>query len=65
MNEWVAVKERLPEPFKPVLGYNEEEDWYVITFYDDEEGCWWDRGYKLNDPTVDYWRPLPRKEKTE
>lgn len=63
MNEWVNVKERLPEPFKPVLGYNEEEDWYVITFYDNEENCWWDRGYKFNAPSVDYWRPLPRKEK--
>lgn len=62
MDKWVDVKERLPEPYKPVLGYNEEEDWYVITCYASEENCWLDRGYKLKAPTIDYWMPLPRKE---
>ena len=59
--KWIPVTERLPEPYKWVLGYAEECEVAFNAFYD---GAQW-KDATLNGWIVTHWMPLPEPPKEE
>lgn len=59
MSEWISVKDRLPEAFRPVIVCREKgKGEYVV-----EQGCkdvkdWW-KVYGTRTKKVTHWMPLP------
>ena len=66
VQEWISVKDRLPEPGVRVLASDEE---LVGEFYINKRGQW--QRYNVNDVAllmaldVLWWKPLPRPPKGE
>ena len=66
VQEWISVKDRLPEPGVRVLASDEE---FVGEFYINKRGQW--QRYNVNDVAllmaldVLWWKPLPRPPKGE
>ena len=58
---WIPVTERLPEPYKWVLGTAEECEAAFDVFYD---GAQW-KDAVLNGFIVTHWMPLPQPPKAE
>ena len=63
--KWIPVSERLPELYKSVLAYD-EEDKTVIRWYDKNGFNIVDEyGYTYPVKTVTHWMPLPEAPKGE
>lgn len=59
MSEWISVRERLPEPFTPVIVYRRGKSGGPMV----EQGCytvngWW-KVYSSRIKSVTHWMPLP------
>lgn len=64
MSEWISVKERLPERFKPVLICREKNGKpYVEQGYKDV--CEWWKVYGTRTKQVTHWMPLPEPPEEE
>lgn len=61
MDNWISVKERLPENEDDVLVYFEDGD-ITIAFYD---GDWTKDGFSKIMREVTHWQPLPQSPKGE
>ena len=65
VQKWIPVSERLPELYKSVLAYD-EEDKTVIRWYDKNGFNIVDEyGYTYPVKTVTHWMPLPEAPKGE
>lgn len=56
MNEWISVKDRLPEPWVEVLVYR-GADWPVVSCEVDTNRNW------LHFFNITHWMPLPEPPK--
>ena len=66
VQEWISVKERLPEPWKQVLIYS-RHDFCESALYIGAPGKWrvtWNHEM-LDDDSVTHWMPLPEPPKGE
>ena len=64
--EWISVKDRLPEPWKQVLIYS-RYDFYEVALYIGIQGKWrvtWNHDM-LDANSVTHWMPLPQPPKGE
>lgn len=62
-NEWISVKDRLPEGYKDVLVCDEIYGCF-IAFYDKSHSVWY-RKYRRALTGVTHWMPLPEPPKGE
>jgi hypothetical protein len=63
VQEWISVKDRLPEKFVDVLSYCDHNASFQIDCVD-EKGKWYSE-YKYSGYTVTHWMPLPQPPKGE
>ena len=64
VQEWISVKDRLPEPGEYVLVCDTREDWYGLCEFSGE--AWYDASYKqVNIDDVTHWQYLPQPPKGE
>ena len=66
VQEWISVKERLPEPWKQVLIYS-RHDFCESAFYIGVPGKWrvtWNHKM-LDADSVTHWMPMPNPPKGE
>ena len=66
VQEWISVKDRLPEPWKQVLIYS-RYDFCEVALYIGIPGKWrvtWNHEM-LDDDSVTHWMPLPSTEGLE
>lgn len=58
-NEWISVKDRLPEIGKKVLAYRPSMYYeFIQTIYHGSE--MWENGYDIKgDMVITHWMPLP------
>lgn len=66
VQEWISVKDRLPEPWKPVLIYS-RHDFCESALYIGVSGKWrvtWNHEM-LDADSVTHWMPLPQPPKGE
>ena len=66
VQEWISVKDRLPEPWKQVLIYS-RYDFCEVALYIGIPGKWrvtWNHEM-LDADSVTHWMPLPEKPKGE
>lgn len=61
VQEWISVKDRLPEPFVDVIAFFGGQEMNVDCV--DNEGRWYSSYMDRDDPT--HWMPLPEKPKGE
>jgi len=72
MDEWISIKDRLPNPNTRVIVKNNENKtrtgWYKPNFYDDDFyknfNTYWildDDGFENIIMSIDYWMELPAK----
>ena len=59
MNDWISVKDKMPETAVPVLICNPHWDYPVVASY---AGCgvWMDTWYQRMTYTPEYWMPIPK-----
>ena len=63
MNEWISVKERLPEVEADILAYIGEGSFVVCWMTHD--GYWQCPAYLMDKDDVTHWMPLPEPPKEE
>lgn len=62
MPEWISVKDRLPEPFKPVIVCRLCKKGCVVEQGEKDIGDWW-KVYGTRTKAVTHWMPLPEPPK--
>lgn len=63
VNEWISVKDRLPEETRYVLAWKAETEAFAFAMYFAEIGVWTDPGENVIG--VSHWMPLPEPPKGE
>ena len=69
-NDWISVKERLPENNKDLLGYhgNRKSIWLVMLIKEPHTNAlrWLiDEGFEFDFDEITHWQPLPEPPKGE
>jgi len=59
MNNWISVKDRLPDVYTEVLFYNPEENLYIHGYFEDISNSWHEVGGNKVELNVTHWMPLP------
>lgn len=57
MDEWISVKDELPEVGEEVLGYSEKKDRFFIVDYSNTYRCFFSGQFPNDDIT--HWTELP------
>ena len=67
VQEWVSVKDRLPEPFVPVLVQMPGEEPFptVREGFISNDGIWQSAMFRREPAEVTHWQPMPQPPKGE
>ena len=64
MNEWISVKDRLPERMTPVLVCRKKGEERIVEQGRRDVMDWW-KVYGTRTKAVEYWMPLPEPPEPE